>query len=167
MSGDKSTTGCSVWLFFCILGIRYVGEMALVGPNLRHVQLSVIDFWGNREVLHFSSSLHSSSLKLVWCWKVGNSDCCECKVGWCDNDEWMPWQLMLLHFDFGRIISTSSSTCVYACTWYCILCNLWFENCVNLLWFTRKYHWIHWYHMLVSSSFEVLYLGFIFHVVSI
>jgi len=29
---------------------RYVGEMALLLPDLQVVRLSVLDFWGNREV---------------------------------------------------------------------------------------------------------------------
>ncbi|XP_024358747.1 uncharacterized protein [Physcomitrium patens] len=43
--GGAGAASASLWYY----SRRYVGEMALVGPKLRHVMLSVIDFWGNRE----------------------------------------------------------------------------------------------------------------------
>lgn len=43
--GGAGAASAALWYY----SRRYVGEMALVGPNLQFVQLSVIDFWGNRE----------------------------------------------------------------------------------------------------------------------
>lgn len=46
--GGAGAASAALWYY----SRRYVGEMALVGPNLNHIQLSVVDFWGSREVLH-------------------------------------------------------------------------------------------------------------------
>jgi hypothetical protein len=42
---------CVCWSACCCYTCcRYVGEMSLLLPERRHVRLSVLDFWGNREV---------------------------------------------------------------------------------------------------------------------
>ena len=46
--GFASTT---LWWF----SQRYIGELALVGPHL--LRFSVLDFWGNRQVIIFDTSL--------------------------------------------------------------------------------------------------------------
>ncbi|KAG0568095.1 hypothetical protein M758_7G183600 [Ceratodon purpureus] len=43
--GGAGAASAALWYY----SRRYVGEMALVGPNFKLVQLSVVDFWGNRE----------------------------------------------------------------------------------------------------------------------
>lgn len=43
--GGAGAASAALWYY----SRRYVGEMALVGPNLNHIQLSVVDFWGSRE----------------------------------------------------------------------------------------------------------------------
>jgi hypothetical protein len=44
--GGAGAASAALWWF----SRRYVGEMALFTPDLRIVQLSVIDFWGHRQV---------------------------------------------------------------------------------------------------------------------
>lgn len=43
--GGAGAASAALWYY----SRRYVGEMALVGPESSIVQLSVVDFWGNRE----------------------------------------------------------------------------------------------------------------------
>jgi len=47
--GGAGAASAALWWF----SRRYVGEMALFTPDLRIVQLSVIDFWGHRQDLKY------------------------------------------------------------------------------------------------------------------
>jgi hypothetical protein len=83
-------------IVFCC---RYVGEMSLLLPERRHVRLSVLDFWGNREVRAAGCRAQSTMLLLF---PVRNT---------ADDDA-----LLLSAVINGAGTAAAAAVCWYACT---------------------------------------------------